>query len=87
MKVELKMVFDLPDYQKNQLAYFHQDVFDNLINYAIIKHLQDSMTWMVEESKAEGESKISCGHLIESHTKWSDKIREAEKTVELKIIE
>ena len=76
-KVKLTIILEIPvgDRDKRSLECVTQNIFDDFINYAVVKHLSDALAWNKEQS-------IS-GH----HELWADIIRRAEKTMTIEEVE
>ena len=72
-KVTITMIIDVPNIDNYSDAELRQNVFDDVINYAEITHLQDAVKWMAS-SKGD---KSSMQYLISKHhSLWADIIKD-----------
>lgn len=79
VKVKVTWEFELPFYkdekQNETKGLVIQNVFDELVNYSICKHLEDSLDWLF---KAKGNKKSSAYFIHKDHKFWADLLRDAE---------
>ena len=74
---ELELPYDTEEqtYKFDAKGLVIQDVFDNLVNYAILKHLEDSMEYL---SKTKGNKTSIFYEIFKHHEFWADLLRKAE---------
>lgn len=91
MKVQLTMEFDIPEkfyrddeedkdipqdkLEKYHLAFAKDEIFRQFVNFAICQHLVSSLKWVGQDKQ----------YMVDYHKQWADIIREAEKTMKIKI--
>ena len=97
MKVKVSLELELPEivdesvdlnqkYTENYTvgeALLVQNVFDNLTNYALISHLQDSIKWLIKSKENKQSMEY---HIYSEHNKWADILQRAMPTVKTEII-
>jgi hypothetical protein len=87
VKVKVTWEFELPFEAKkgedecDAKGSVIQNVFDELVNYAICKHLEDSLNWFF---KAKGNKKSSAYLIHKDHKFWADLLRNAETNGKVK---
>jgi hypothetical protein len=86
MKFNLSIDIDIPNNEignGDAIPWATQIIFDRLVNFAIIQHLESEFKWMAEKPKRAKDQKEVVDHLIKRHSEWADILREAEKTMKI----
>lgn len=81
-KVKVTIEFELP-FDKEELkdksyllGCMRQEVFDEVTNYAVCRHLEDALTWIGNPSP---NAKI----ILDSHKVWADRLQKATSSIEV----
>jgi hypothetical protein len=97
MKIRVTLELELPDlidkdgnlqdeYVKGitkEMAHVTQDVFENFINYATCRHIEDAVEELTNpEKRTSPYSKL----IVDDHNKWSDILQKAEPSLKIEKI-
>jgi hypothetical protein len=84
MKYRFTLDIEMPhlegESEKDALAYNNEEVFTDFLNFAICKHLEAAMEWMVMTEVSSEESRK---RIIADHKEWAQRLRDAEPTMKL----
>ena len=76
MKIEIKTIVDVPDdllIDELRLSSACQIVFEEITQYAVMKHFEDATEWFAKD-----QSQIGNKAIADNHTFWGKKCRDLE---------
>lgn len=84
MKVRLVIDLEIPDQELSE-EEIHGAVVENVVRYAEVGHLEDSIKWMANKAKEDQSDQYyeGCKHIIALHRTWADIMSTSTHTFEV----